>query len=141
MESPAAKRRKMDKTLYTPIYPSLPAEESPEQQAHSYRLQQISLLKCQLEDEHEKRAALYKKYHRGVNVIDGIDTTLVVASMGMGIGGTGLLCTIIAALIVLDLECASLACGLLEVSGKYISRRLAIKANTHNEIRVLIDNS
>ena len=58
----------------------------------------------------------------------------------MGIGGAGLLCTIIAAPIVLGLECASLACGLLGVAGKFISRRLAIKAKKHDEIRVLADS-
>ena len=106
------------------------AEESPEQseeneqQGHSYRLKQISLLKRQLEDERDKRASLYKKYHRGVNVIDGIDTALVSASVGMGIGGAGLLCTVIAASIVLALECVSLVCGLFRVAGKFISRRL-----------------
>ena len=40
---------------------------------------------------------------------DGVDTALVSASVGMGIDGAGLLCTIIAAPIVLGLELASLA--------------------------------
>ena len=103
------KRRKIDETPYTPVYLTLLVEELPEQQAHSYRLQQISLLKRQLEDERVKRASLYKKYHRGVNVIDGIDTALVSFSVAMGIGGAGLLVYIIAAPIVLALECANLA--------------------------------
>ena len=58
----------------------------------------------------------------------------------MGIGGTGLLCTIIAAPIVLALECGSLACALIGIAGKFISRRLEIKAKKHNEIRVLADS-
>ena len=97
MESPQQKRRKIDETQCTPIYPTLAVGESLEQQGHSYRLQQISLLKRHLEDEREKRASLYKKYHRGVNVIGGVDTALLTASMGMGVGGAGLLLTIIAA--------------------------------------------
>ena len=56
-----------------------------------------------------------KKYHHGVNVIEVIDTALVSSNVGMGIGGEGLLVTIIAAPIVLALECASLVCGLLGV--------------------------
>ena len=45
----------------SPIYPVHPiAKELSDQQGHSYRLQQISLLKLQLENEREKRAALYK---------------------------------------------------------------------------------
>ncbi len=47
-----------------------------------YRLQQVNRLKQQLEE-----AALYKKYRRGVNAADGVDTALLTASMGMGIGG------------------------------------------------------
>ena len=33
--------------------------------AQSYRLQEISQLKKRIEDERDKRAELYKKYHRG----------------------------------------------------------------------------
>ena len=112
-KSPSPKRRKISSKPYTPIYPSLSEEETPdsyeapdqsEQQGHSYRFQQIALLKRQLEGEREQRTSLYKNYHRGVNVIYGIDTALVSASVGMSIGGAGLLCTIIAAPIVLALE-------------------------------------
>ena len=46
-------------------------------------------------------------------MIDGIDTALVSASVGMGIGDAGFLCTIIAAPIVLALEYGSLVCGLI----------------------------
>jgi len=70
------------------------------------------------------------KYHRKVNVIDGIDTAIVTASVGMGIGGADLLCII----------STSLTCGLLGVAGKFISRRLNIKAKKHDEIRVLCDS-
>ena len=116
-KSPSPKRRKIapkpiSPKLYTPIYPSLSEDETPdsyeapEQQGHIYRLQQIAHLKKELLEEREKRSSLYKKYHRGVNVID--DTALVSASVGMGIGGVGLLCTIIAAPIVLALEYGSL---------------------------------
>ena len=58
-----------------------------EQKTH--RLQHISRLQRQLEEERDLRAALYKKYHRGVNVLDGIDTTLITVSMGLGVGGGG----------------------------------------------------
>jgi len=58
----------------------------------------------------------------------------------MGIGGAGLLVTIVAAPIVLALECASLVCELLGVAGKFISPRLEIKSKKHNEIRVLAES-
>ena len=105
-----------------------------------YRLQHISRLQRQLEEERDLRAALYKKYHRGVNALDGIDTTLITVSMGLGVGGVGLLSTIVAAPVVLGLEAGSLACGILAVAGKYVGRRLATKAKKHDEIRVLANS-
>ena len=68
---------------------------------------------------------MYKKYSRSVNAGDGVDTALLTARMGMGIGGVGLLSTIIAAPVVLGLQPAALACGLLGVAGKVVSRCLA----------------
>ncbi|KAI0234307.1 hypothetical protein LSAT2_015484, partial [Lamellibrachia satsuma] len=53
------------------------------------------------------------------------------------IGGVGLLSTIIVAPVVLGQEAAALACGLLGVAGKVVSRRLAVKAMKHDESRVL----
>ena len=99
-KSPSPKRRKISSKPYTLIYPDL-SEESHEaadqsEQGNSYCLQQIALLKKELLDEREKRALLYKKYQRGVNIINGVDTALVSASIGMSISG-GLLATIIAA--------------------------------------------
>jgi len=43
-----------------------------------------------------------------VNVLDGVDTALISAGMGMGIGGVGLLSTIIAVPVVLGFEIAAL---------------------------------
>ena len=120
-----------------PLYPKLPVAPEKDQ---SYRLQEISRLKKRLEDERDKRGQLYKKYRRGVNALDGVDTALLTAGMGMGIGGVGLLSTIIAAPVVLGLEIAALACGTLGVAGKFISRRLAVKAKKHDEVRVLAES-
>jgi hypothetical protein len=106
----------------------------------SFRLQEIIRLKKQVEADRKKHAALYKKYSRGVNVVDGIDTALLTASMGMGIGGVGLLSTIIAAPVVLGLEIAALVCSLLGMTGRFISRKLGDNSKKHNEIRVLADS-
>ena len=62
---------------------------------------QVNCLKQQLEKEHERRAALYKKHHRDVNAVDGVDTALLTAGMGMGIGGIGLQSTVIVPPILL----------------------------------------
>ena len=118
------------------VYPELPVDGD----SQSFRLQEVTRLKKQLEDERDKREVLSKKYRRGVNAIDGVDTALLVASMGMGIGGLGLLSTIIAAPVVLGLEVAALGCGALGVSAKFIRRRLGVKAGKHNEIRVLAES-
>ena len=104
------------------------------------RLQHISRLQRQFEEERDLRAALYKKYHRGVNVLECIDTTLIIVSMGLGVGGVGLLSTIVAAPVVLGLEAGSLVCGILAVASKYVGRRLATKAKKHDEIRVLANS-
>ena len=93
-----------------------------------------------LEDEKDKRSQLYKKYRRGINVVDAVDAALISASMGMGIGGVGLLTTVIAAPVVLGLEIAALGCGLLGVAGKFIGRRLSVKAKKHDEVRVLAES-
>ena len=122
-----------------PLYPELPAgpadnDNTPPDQY--FRLQEISRLRKHLEDEKDKRSQLYKKYRRGINAVDAADTALISASMGMGIGGVGLLTTVIAAPVVLGLEIAALGCGLLGVAGKFIGRRLSVKAKKHDEVRV-----
>ena len=103
----------------------------------SYWLQENLHLKKHLADERDKHAVLYKKYHRRVNTLDGIDTTLLTASMGMGIKDVRTLPTIIAAPVVLGLEIAALACGNLGIAGKFIGHWLAVKAKKHDEARFL----
>ena len=113
------------------------ASQQPDQY---FRLQEISRLRKHLEDEKDKRSQLYKNYRRGINAVNAVDTALISASMGMGIGGVGLLTTVIAAPVVLGLEIAALGCGLLGVAGKFIGRRLSVKAKKHDEVRVLAES-
>ena len=47
---------------------------------------------------------MYKKYRRGANVADGIDTALSVTSVGLAAFGVGLLSTIIAAPVAFGLQ-------------------------------------
>ena len=131
------------------LYPELPdtsvtddgtADNDNTPRDQYFRLQEISRLRKQLEDEKDKRSQLYKKYQRGINAVDAVDTALISASMGMGIGGVGLLSTIVAAPVVLGLEIAALGCGLLGVAGKFVSRRLSVKAKKHDEVRVLAES-
>ena len=60
-------------------------------------LQHVAEFRSRLEKERDFRASLYKKYRRGANVVDGLDTGLSVASAAMAATGVGLLTTIIAA--------------------------------------------
>jgi hypothetical protein len=55
----------------------------------------------------------------------------------IGIGSVSFLSTIIAAPVVLDFEIASLACRVLGMAGRFVSRRLALKAKKQDEIKLL----
>ena len=110
------------------------------EEGHSYRLQHISQLRRNLEDEKNKRIILYKKYRRAVNIVDGIDTGLIAAGMASGIGGAAVLVTIVGAPVALGLSVTAIACGVGGVIGKYISRRLNIKTKKHADILTLSES-
>ena len=75
-----------------------------------------------------------------MKALDGVDTALLTASLGMGLGSVGLLTTVIAAPVVLGLEIAALACSTLGITGRFIGRRLAVKAKKHDEVCVLAES-
>ena len=90
---------------------------------------------------------MYKKYRRGANVVDGIDTVvdgidtaLSVTSVGLAASGVGLLSAIIAAPVALGLQAGVIVCGLLGAGGKLIGRRLQAKARKHDLIRGLAES-
>ena len=87
------------------LYPELLLEQKAQapNAAQGYRLDLIHRLQMQLETERDQQRTLCKKYHRSIDTIDVIDTTLIAISTGLGIGGVGLLTTIVAAPIVLGL--------------------------------------
>ena len=125
-----------------PLYPKLEEEAPtpPPNAAQGYRLELICRLQMQLKAELDQQRALCKKYHRCIDTIDVVDTTLIAISTGLGIGGVGLLTTIVAAPIVLGLEIGAAGCGIIAVAGKCIGRRIATKALKHDKIRVLADS-
>jgi hypothetical protein len=106
---------------------------------HSYRLHKICEIQKYIEQERDNRAALSKKYHRIVRIIDVVDNTLVAATMGLGVVGVGLLSTIIAAPIVIAMEATALGTGVLGIIGKRVSKKLALKAEKHEKIKTLAD--
>ena len=107
------------------IYPPLESGET-------HRLQHVAEVRFRLEKEQDFRASIYKKYRRGANVVDGIDTALSVTSVGLAASGVGLLSTIIAAPVDV--------CGLVGTGGKLVGRRLQAKARKHDLIRGLVES-
>ena len=106
----------------------------------NHRLQHVAEVRSRLEKERDFRASLYIKYRRGVNVEDGLDTALSVASAGLAASGVGVLTTIIAAPVAFGLQAGAIACGLLGAGGRFICRRLEAKAKKHDHICVLSES-
>ena len=117
------------------LYPPL------ETTGDNHRLQHIAEVRSRLEKERDFRASLYKKYRRGVNLVDGLDTALSVAIAGLAASsGVGLLTTIIAAPVAVGLQAGAIACGLLGAGGRFICLRLEAKARKHDQIRLLAES-
>ena len=80
------------------LYPPL------ETTGDNHRLQHVAEVRSRLEKERDFRASLYKKYRRGANVADGLDTALTAASVGLTASGIGLMSTIIAVPVAVGLQ-------------------------------------
>ena len=113
------------------LYPPLESGET-------HRLQHVAEVRT--EKERDFRASMYKKYRRGANVVDGIDTALSVTSVGLAASCVGLLSTIIAAPVALGLQAGAIVCGLLGAGAKLVGRRLQAKARKHDLIRSLAES-
>lgn len=111
-----------------PLYPELPVEDG-----QNYRLQKISEIEKTLINERDVRKALYKKYKRGINITDGVDTGLISTSVILA--GVGLTVP-----IMLPLEIGAVVCGSLGVCVKLIRRKMTSKAQKHYEIKTIADS-
>ena len=107
-----------------PLYPELPDK------GQNYRLQKICEIEKTLINERDTRKGLYKKYKRGMNITDGVDTGLISTSVILA--GVGL-----TAPFMLPLEIAAIVCGSLGVCVKLIRRKLHAKSQKHYEIETL----
>ena len=76
-------------------------------------------VRFRLEKERDFRASMYKKYRHGANVVDGIDTALLVTSVVLAASGVVLLSTIIAAPVALGIQAGAIVCGLLGLAGNW----------------------
>ena len=112
-----------------PLYPELSTEDG-----QTYRLQKISEIEKQLISERDARKALYKKYKRGINTTDGVDTIFISASIIMA--GVGL-----AVPALLPIEIIAIVCGCMGVCIKLVRHKLMSKAQKHYEIKALGESS
>ena len=111
---------KVDK--HNNIYPSL--DETSPFNTSVFRLQEISKLRTNLENEAQERNNLYKKYKRTQNVLDGVDMGANSISLSLSIcsgvmAGTGILIPIAVPLLI---TAGSLAA--VGITCKFINRKL-----------------
>ena len=105
----------------------------PSEDGQHYILQKISELEKQLIKARDAKKALYKKYKRGFNITDAVDTTLISAEVN--IAGVGL-----TAPIMLPLQVTAIVCGALGLSVKFMRRNLISKIQKHYGINTLADS-
>ena len=110
-----------------------PPEEEPPETGHDYRLQKISEISKTLEKERDTRRDLYKKYKRGVNIMDSLDTTLISFSIVMAALG-------FAVPILLPLEIGAACCAGVGACITLIRRRLNTKSKKHSDIKTLAES-
>ena len=80
--------------------------------------------------ERDARKALFKKYKKGINITDGVDTSFISASVIMA--GVGL-----AVPVMLPLEIVAIVCGCMGACVKLLRRKLMAKTQKHYEIKTL----
>ena len=78
-----------------------------------------------------------KKYHRASNIINRIDYALVTASVGLEIAGIALLSTVVAVSLAIVTDGAGLAVGLLTIISTAVNKKLMLKAEKHEKIKML----
>jgi hypothetical protein len=116
------------------VYPDLTeSSEISLDNGQNYRLQKISEIERVLIRESEIRKSLYKKYKRGINITDGVDTLLISSSVILA--GVG-----IAIPVLLPIQIVAAVCGSVGVCIKLIRRRLTTKANKHYKIKTIADS-
>ena len=110
------------------LYPELPIEDG-----QNYRIQKISEIERTLINERDMRKSLYKKYKRGINITDGVDTGLISASVILASVG-------ITVPIMLPLEIAAVVCGGLGMCVKLIRRKLMTKTQKHCNVQTIAES-
>ena len=104
---------------------------------HSFALGEMKEIQRDIKDERERRAALAKKYHIASNIINGIDYALVTASVGLEVAGIALLSMVVAAPLAIVTGGAGLAVGLLTIISTAVNKKLMLKAEKNEKIKML----
>ena len=94
---------------------------APLESGETHRLQHVAEVRYRLEKERDFRASMYKKYRRGANVVDGIDTAFSVTSVGLAASGVGLLSAIIAPLSPLAFKPGQLCVDCWGLAGNWLA--------------------
>ena len=128
----------MDTLVSKQIYPVLPT--APSDEGHTYRLQKIGEIQKEIENEKKKRIHLSKKYHRAFRIISFVDTTLQASGIALGVTGIGFLSTIAAAPVAIACEGVAIGAGFLSIVGGQVNKKLALKAEKHEKIKVLAES-
>ena len=129
------------------IYPELPTiREQPtapvvnggaEDRGHSYRLKIIREVQGFLEGEIKNREAFSKKYFRIAKVVNTIDNSLIVVTIGAEGTGAVLLSTGVGAPIALALGISGVVTGAVSLIGNIFSKKATTKAEKHLKIKTL----
>ena len=130
------------------IYPTLPTiREQPtapnivnndsDDRGHSYRLKVISDVQKFFEDEIQKRDVFSKKYFRIANIVNMVDNTLIVITIGAEGTGAVLLSTGVGAPFALALGISGAVTGGISLIGNIFSKKARTKAEKHLKIKTL----
>ena len=119
------------------LYPKLPTAPPIEDQGQDIDYKKINEIQAFLENEVTTRGALSKKYFRAARIVDNVDTVLIAITLGGGVGGIGLLSTVIAAPTAIAIEGVALFTGFLSIIGKYSVKKSTSKAEKHEKIKTI----
>ena len=130
------------------IYPTLPTiREQPtapgivndeiDDRGHSYRLKVITDVQKFLEEEIQKRDAFSKKNFRIANIVNMVDNSLIVITIGVEGTGAVLLSTGVGAPFALALGISGAVTGGISLIGNIFSKRATTKAEKHLKIKTL----
>ena len=112
-------------------------DESDGNDEHIYRIKKNWWNTENINRREDKRNELSTKYNRGVNIIGVIDNCLGVTAIGLGITGSGLLSTIVAAPAVIGMEVVTIVMGLLRVVGNRAIKKMLLKIEKNEKIAML----